>query len=180
MGELLLNSNLKIDLKKINTDMSEPEYKMLQGIVNLENGFANPVYGLSYEEFKKWLEDTDEHSKGISLPKGWIPYTTYILYIDGNPVGYGRIRHLSLEYLESVVGVGNLGYGISKEFRGKGYGNILFKELLKKCKSVHGYDEIKLFPLKTNEATIKIMLKNGGKIIGDFKGIQHIIVVPTI
>ena len=51
------------------------------------------------------------------------------------------------------------------------------KELLKKCKE-HGYKEIKLFPLKTNEATVKIMLKNGGKIIGDFKNEKHIILVP--
>ena len=69
------------------------------------------------------------------------------------------------------------GYGISKEYRGKGYGDILFKELLKKCKE-HGYKEIKLFPLKTNEATVKIMLKNGGKIIGDFKGEKQIILIP--
>ena len=94
--------------------------------------------------------------------------TTYIIYIDDIPVGYGRIRHSSTEYLETVVGAGNLGYGISKEHRGKGYGNVLFQELLKKC-AEHGYDEIKLFPLKSNEATIKIMLKNGGAIIGSFK-----------
>ena len=51
-------------------------------------------------------------------------------------VGYGRVRHSSSEYLETVVGAGNLGYGIAKEYRGKGYGNILFKELLKKCKEI--------------------------------------------
>ena len=32
--------------------------------------------------------------------------------------------------------------------------------------------------LKTNEATVKIMLKNGGKIIGDFKGEKQIILIP--
>ena len=101
----------------------------------------------------------------------------FIAEIDDIPVGYGRVRHSSSEYLENVVGAGNLGYGISKEYRGKGYGNILFKELLKKCKE-HGYKEIKLFPLKTNEATIEIMMKNGGKIIGDFKGEKHIILIP--
>jgi len=108
------------------------------------------------------------------LPEGWIPYTTYILYIDDIPVGYGRVRHSSSEYLETVVGAGNLGYGIAKEYRGKGNGNILFKELLKKCKEI-GYKDIKLFPMKSNEPTVKIMLRNGGQIIGDFKGEKHII-----
>ena len=168
---------MKIELKEININMEQKEYEMLQGILNVENGFMNDAYGLSFDEYKEWLQKMVNNSRGIDLPDGWIPYTTYMLYIDEIPVGYGRIRHSSSEYLETVVGAGNLGYGISKEQRGKGYGNILFKELLKKCKE-YGYNEIKLFPLKSNEATIKIMLKNGGKIIGSFKEEKHIILIP--
>lgn len=168
---------MKTELIQLNLNMEEQEYEMLQGILDVENGFTNPAYNLSYREYKKWLQEADNHSQGVNLPKGWIPYTTYILYVDDIPVGYGRVRHSSSEYLETVVGAGNLGYGISKEYRGKGYGDILFKELLKKCKE-YGYNEIKLFPLKTNEATIKIMIKNGGKIIGDFKNEKHIISIP--
>lgn len=167
---------MNVELKQVDIDMGEPEYDMLQGILEVENGFTNPAYNLSYNEYKNWLQDVDNHSRGIDLPKGWIPYTTYILYINDIPVGYGRIRHSSSEYLETVIGAGNLGYGISKEYRGKGYGNILFKELLRKCKEF-GYKEIKLFPLKTNEATVNIMIKNGGKIIGDFKKEKYIISV---
>ncbi len=168
---------MKIELKQLNVNMAEQEYEMFQGILYIENGFTNPAYNLSYKKYKKWLQKVDNYSRGIGLPKDWIPYTTYILYVDNVPIGYGRVRHSSSEYLETVVGAGNFGYGISKEHRGKGYGNILFKELLKTCKE-HGYKEIKLFPLKTNEATVKIMLKNSGKIIGDFKGEKHIILIP--
>ena len=32
--------------------------------------------------------------------------------------------------------------------------------------------------MKSNEPTIKIMLKNGGQIIGDFKNQKHIICIP--
>lgn len=168
---------MKVELKQLSVNMTEQEYVMFQGILDIENGFTNPAYNLTYNEYKKWLQEVDNHSKGINLPDGWIPYTTYILYINDIPVGYGRIRHSSSEYLETVVGAGNFGYGISKEYRGKGYGDILFKELLKKCKE-YGYREIKLFPLKTNEATLKIMIKNGGRIIGDFKNEKHIISIP--
>ncbi len=168
---------MKIELKQLNDNMNEPEYQMLQGILGVENGFTNPAYNLSYAEYKNWLREEDNHSKGIGLPDGWKPYTTYILYIDDIPVGYGRVRHSSDEYLETIVGAGNLGYGISKAHRGKGYGNILFQELLKKCKKL-GYNEIKLFPLKTNRATVSIMIKNGGKIIGDFKNEKYIILIP--
>ena len=164
-------------LKQLSPDMGKPEYDMLQEIPAVENGFTNPAYGLSYEEYKEWLQTMDNNSRGVDLPEGWIPSTTYFLYVDDVPVGYGRVRHSSSEYLETVVGAGNLGYGIAKEYRGKGYGNILFQELLKKCREF-GYKEIKLFPMKSNEPTVKIMLKNGGQIIGDFKDYKHIIRIP--
>ena len=48
----------------------------------------------------------------------------------------------------------------------------------KKCREI-GYEEIKLFPLKSNAATIKIMLKNGGEIIGEFNQEKYIIKVPV-
>ena len=168
---------MKIELKQLSIKMGQPEYDMLQGIVDGENGFSNPAYKLSKNEYKKWLEKENNYSKGKELPEGWIPATTYLLYIDEIPVGYGRVRHSSSEYLENVIGAGNLGYAISKQYRGKGYGNLLFKELLNKCKDF-GYTEIKLFPYKDNEATVRIMLKNGGEIIGEFKETKHIIRIP--
>ena len=110
-----------IMLKQLSLDMGKSEYNMLQGISAVENGFTNPAYNLSYDEYKEWLRITDNNSRGIDLPEDWIPYTTYVLYIDDIPVGYGRVRHSSSEYLETVVGAGNLGYGIAKEYRGKSH-----------------------------------------------------------
>ena len=165
---------MSTQLKQLSLDMGQPEYEMLQDIKDLENGFSNPAYGLSFEEFKKWLQTEDDYSRGKNLPGDWVPQTTYFLYVDGKPVGYGRVRHRSVERLEKELGAGNLGYGIAKKYRGQGYGNILFQGLLEKCREI-GYDQIKLFPLKTNTPTVKIMLKNGGRIVGDFKGYKHII-----
>jgi predicted acetyltransferase len=111
-----------IVLKQLSVDMGKPEYDMLQGISAVENGFMNPAYNLSYDEYKEWLRITDNNSIGKDLPEGWISFTTYFLYVDDIPVGYGRVRHSSSEYLETVVGAGNLGYGIAKEYRGNRYG----------------------------------------------------------
>ena len=78
---------MKIELKQLNVNMAEQEFDMLQGILDIENGFTNPAYNLSYTKYKKWLQEVDNNSRGIDLPKGWIPYTTYFLYIDDIPVG---------------------------------------------------------------------------------------------
>ena len=109
----------KITLKQLSVDMGKPEYDMLQGIPAVENGFTNPAYNLSYDEYKEWLQITDNNSIGKDLPEGWIPFTTYILYIDDIPIGYGRVRHSSSEYLETVVGAGNLGTVSQKNTEGK-------------------------------------------------------------
>ena len=167
-----------IELRQSHKDLGRAEYNMLQGIVDGENGFMNKVYGMTYEEYKLWLIEQDDHHLGINLPDGWIPDTTYFLYDDNTPIGISRVRHSTNDYLQKVLGAGEIGYGISKDYRGKGYGNILFRETLKKC-TLFGYDKITLFPHKDNAATIKIMLKNGGKIIGKFKEDKVIIEIPT-
>ena len=171
--------NMKIELKQLNVNFGKDEYEMLQDIENNENGFSNPAYKISYEKYKEWLKNEDAYSRGENLPESWIPCTTYFLYINNIPVGYGRIRHYSSEYLENVIGAGNLGYGIAKKYRGQGYGKILFGELLKECKKI-GFKEIKLFPLKNNIPTIKIMQGYGGKIIGEFKNEKYIIIIPVV
>ena len=166
-----------IELRQLNKNLGNAEYEMLQGIENGENGFMNVVCGMTFDDYKKWLIEQDDHHLGINLPEGWVSYTTYFLYDNNIPIGIGRVRHESNEYLQKVIGAGEIGYGISKVYRGKGYGNILFQELIKKCKEF-GYEKIMLFPYKDNLVTIKIMIKNGGKLIGNFKKEKIIIEIP--
>ena len=57
----------KIMLKQLSLDMGKPEYEMLQRIPAVENGFTNPAYNLSYDEYKEWLQITDNNSRGSLL-----------------------------------------------------------------------------------------------------------------
>jgi predicted acetyltransferase len=165
-----------IELLQLSINNSYDEYNMLQHIEKTENGFINDVHGMSFDEYKQWLKKEDDYSQSKNLPKNWIPQTTFFLYVDRTPVGIGRIRHYSNEYLEQN-GVGNLGYGIAKPYRGKGYGNILFENLLIKCK-LFGYKKIKLFPYINNISTNKIMLKYGAKLIGTLNEEKNIYEIP--
>jgi predicted acetyltransferase len=168
---------MKVELKQLSIIMGTKEYAMLQRLMSCENGFTNPACGLSYLEYKNWLVQEDRRSRGIDLPDGWVPYTTYILYIDGLPVGYGRVRHVTNQYLEHVAGVGAFGYGIAAPHRNKGYGTILFTELLKKCQDF-GYRNVKFFPHRDNVASLNIMHKHGGTVIGDFNEMKVIVSLP--
>jgi predicted acetyltransferase len=44
-------------------------------------------------------------SEGINLEPQYVPQTTYWLYIDGKPVGYGKLRHYLNESLLIMEGI---------------------------------------------------------------------------
>lgn len=168
---------MKAELVQLSPGHGFDEYSMLQEIDSNEYGFTNDAKNMTFDEYKTWLKQQDDYSKGQNLPQNWIPQTTYFLYIGEMPVGIGRIRHYSNEGLERK-GVGNLGYGIAKPFRGMGYGNLLFEKLLEKCKNF-GYSEITLYPFIDNLATNKVMLKYGAKLVGTLNDEKNIYTIPV-
>ena len=95
---------------------------------------------MSFEEYKQWLINKQIESEQKGLVDGWkVPSTTYWLYVDNVPVGFGSIREFLTDALR--VAGGNIGYGIAKPYRGKGYGKELLKLLLEKANE-SGIDKV--------------------------------------
>ncbi len=163
---------MSIELRQLSKENGLAEYDMLQDIDANEYGFTNEVKGMTFEEYKEWLVNQDDYSKARNLPENFIPQTTYFLYVDDQPVGIARIRHSSADFLEKQ-GVGNFGYGIAKSHRGKGYGDILFKKVMEKCK-LHGYSKVKSFVHVDNIASNKVFIRNGAVHLGVLNGIKNI------
>lgn len=168
---------MEMEFKQLSVQNGIAEYQMLQDIGSHENGFPNEVYGISFNDYKKWLIEQDDYSRSQNLPENFIPQTTYFLYADGQPVGIARIRHHSSAFLEKQ-GVGNFGYGIAKQHRGKGYGNILFGKIIEICKSL-GYTEVKSFVHVDNMASNKIFKNNGAVLAGVLNNTKNIYVTRT-
>lgn len=155
---------MKVCLSQLSFDNGAAEYEMLQSIDKEENGFTNAVNGMSYDEYRSWLLQQEDYSKAINLPENYIPQTTFFLYINDVPVGLARIRHYSSPILEKK-GVGAFGYGIAREHRGKGYGSILYREIMKKCCDM-GYDRVRSFVHQDNIASNRVFVKNGARLTG--------------
>ena len=134
-------------------------FHMLQHIEKEENAFTNPVNGMSFDEFKEWLDQQHNWSMGKNLPTGYVGQTIFWLFENDIPVGIGKIRHSLTE--QSRKKGGNIGYAISSEYRGHGYGYMLLKELLQKANDM-GIKEKILTVEKNNIASKKIIEKNGG------------------
>lgn len=156
-----------IYIKQLSPDDGIDCYQLLHNIGERENDFTNPVCNMSYEDYKKWLIEQDNWSKGENLPEGYVPQHCFWLYVNDTPVGFGKIR-MGLTAQSRLEG-GNLGYAIDSNYRGKGYGTKLLEFLLQRAK------ELKLeSPLVTvkkfNYPSKRVAENNGGILIRETEG----------
>ena len=87
---------------------------------------------------------------------------------DAAIVGVFCVRH----YLKAALanGSGHIGYSIARDERGKGYGTEGLRLTLQIAREIVPEDEIYLRVNKDNVASQKVMLNNGGRIVGEDEG----------
>ncbi len=142
-------------------------FEMLKEIPPDEKGFMNGAHMLSFEQFPYYLKQQDDFSRGINLDGKFVPQTTYWLTVDGNPVGMGKLRHSLNDNLRRSGG--HIGYAIRPSERGKGYGNILLNELLKKANE-KGISDVLLTVNENNTLSRKVIEANNGLLEYDSDG----------
>lgn len=149
-------------LKAANTQDIEKEYLFVRDIPTDENGYINDYNGISRKDFDDALDCLIANSKGERLPEGYVPATTYFLWDDATIVGQFQLRHYLCKSL--INGSGHIGYYIAPEYRGNGYATSGLALLLREARDIVPEDEIYLHVFKCNPASLRVMLKNGGKI----------------
>ena len=150
------------ELRKLSVGDGLDVYEMLQAIPKDENGLINNANGMTYDEYKSWLIKKQQEAEQTGLVDGWkVPSTTYWLYVDGVPVGFGNVRAFLTEALKKAGG--HIGYGIMPEHRSKGYGKILLKLLLQKAREAD-IEKALLTIHRDNLPSQAVALANGGVI----------------
>ena len=151
---------MQLAVRKASIADSLDIYQLLQQLPANENGFINSVAGKTYEEYRQWLESTVASSRQEEIVDGWkVPQSTFWLYLDEQPIGYGKIRHFLTEKLKATGG--HLGISIHPQYRGKGYGKAFIQLLLEESHKL-GIHEL-LFTIKNeNLPSINAVLANGG------------------
>ena len=151
-----------LELRKLTDSDGMDVYEMLQAMPYEKNGLMNQAHGLSFEEFRGWLAAKQRESEAVELMDGWkVPSTTFWLYADGVPVGFGSVRHFLTDALRKAGG--HIGYGIAPAYRGRGYGNEILRLLLIEAKK-RGIGRALVTIHKDNAASRAVALKNGGVI----------------
>jgi predicted acetyltransferase len=150
---------MNYELKQLSIYDGLDIYDMLNEIPKDENGFLNSANEKSFEEFKNWSVSSNNSANGIGLQEGGVKQSTFWLYIDGKPVGIGKLRHCLVDHLYKVGG--HVGYSIRPSERGKGYGNLMLELLIGEAKKIN-IDRLLLTIKNQNVKSIKVALKNNG------------------
>ncbi len=156
-------------VKAVNYADAEKEWLFVRDMPPDENGLINEWYQVSREDFEnKALPRMIAFSEGKGLPEGYVPETFLFLWDGGTIVGQFRIRHFLCESLRT--GAGHIGYFIGKEYRGRGYGTEGLRLTLEEARGIVPESEFYLRVNRDNPASLRVMMKNGGKIVGEREG----------
>ena len=153
-------------VKEANAEDIEKEWQFVRDMPEDENGLTNRWHGISREEFEtKALPDMLRFSEGVNLPDWMVPGTFLFLWNGDKIVGQFRIRHCLNDALRE--GAGHIGYFIGRPYRGKGYGTEGLRLTLEVARHIVPESEFYLRVNKDNPASLRVMLKNGGRIVGE-------------
>ncbi len=151
-----------LSITPIHQDQVESIYHFLQEI-ETENGFHNPYFGVSFEDFKRiHLKELLQSAKGIIENKDYVPQTYFFLWLNSQIIGVFKVRHCLNEKL--INGSGHIGFSIHPKFRGQGYATKGLKLIIDEIKPWIKEDEIYMSCFKHNEPSLKVQLANGAYI----------------
>ncbi|MBR6185143.1 MAG: GNAT family N-acetyltransferase [Clostridia bacterium] len=156
-------------LKEANPGDAQKEWQFVRDMPEDENGLTNRWHGISREDFEAGvLPDMLRYARGIDLPDWMVPETFLFLWDEAEIVGQFRIRH----YLNDALrdGAGHIGYFIARPYRGRGYATEGLRLTLKEAERVVPESEFYLRVNRDNPASLRVMLKNGGRIVGEDGG----------
>lgn len=126
------------------------------------NSEINGVGGLNrYENYDEWLLKLEKDLDIPNILEGKVPAHTYffIRMQDNKIIGMINIRHKLNEFL--LAEGGHIGYSIRPTERKKGYGTLMLKLGLEKCRELN-LNKVLITCDKINVASAKVIQNNNG------------------
>ena len=114
-----------------------------------------------HSDFANLLAKLKSFESCESIPKEFVPATTFWL-VDGEElIGVSNLRH----YLNDRIrhSGGHIGLGIRPSYRGKGLGTLLLKLTIEKAFEI-GIGQVHIHCDKSNEASARMIRANAGKL----------------
>ena len=112
------------------------------------------------DSYDDWLKSVTDNTSKDTVNPAWVVTDTYFAIDDNdNIVGIIDLRHELNDFLKDF---GNSGYSVRPSERRKGYATKMLGLILEHAREI-GMTSLQLGVERTNEPSVKTILKNGGK-----------------
>ena len=156
-------------LRELDLDMGKDVYEMYQDIPAKESGSTNDCFGLSFDEFSKYLEK-EINRKYNKVTFDDTPTISYIMYDNNKPIGLICLRtEIDDNWMKWS---GNFYYKIRLSERKKGYGTKILTLALDEFKKM-GFKEVYGQSSNGNIGSAKVIENNGGILLDEKDGTRY-------
>ncbi len=115
--------------------------------------------GFPHENFEALLAQLAGCERGVGIPEGFVPHSTFWLTEGGEVLGVSNLRHRLTDSLR--IEGGHIGYGIRPSARGRGLGTRILEFTLAEAAKL-GIAKALLSCAKSNVASSAVIRANGG------------------
>ena len=112
------------------------------------------------DSYDDWLKSVKDNASSETVNPSWVVTDTYFAFDENDRlVGIVDLRHELNDFLKDF---GNSGYSVRPTERRKGYATEMLKLVMERARQI-GMDKLQLSVERSNEASVKTIIKNGGK-----------------